>query len=324
MNQAELERELAERGPRSAYLLAGGEPLLRDDALAALRAAALGDGDPAFNLDRFDAVGLAAGPLIDALRTMPVFAERRLVVLALAEGRRAASSALEGAVADWVEGAAASAPPSVLAVVAGRVDRRARWVKAFGDAVVSCDAPTRTREVAAFVREEATRQGVELERGAAEALAERVGPQLQLLRMEIAKLALLAGPGEPVSRAHVGAATALSAEEPIWDLTDAIGEGRSADALRVLWRLLGAGAAPPLLLGALVSHFRRLLRTAAGQEVPGPPFARRKLGEQARRYGLARLRAALSALHETDLALKGAGALRADLALERLVIALAS
>jgi DNA polymerase III delta subunit len=117
--------------------------------------------------------------------------------------------------------------------------------------------------------------------------------------------------------------TALAAEEPIWDLTDAIGEGRTADALRVLARLLGAGEAPPLLLGALVSHFRRLLRVAAGADVGGPPFVKKKLASQAKRYGVARLRAALGALHETDLALKGAGALRPELALERVVIALA-
>ena len=50
---------------------------------------------------------------------------------------------------------------------------------------------------------------------------------------------------------------------------------------------------------------------------------RKKLASQAKRYGAARLRAALAALHETDLALKGAGALRPELALERVVIALA-
>jgi DNA polymerase III delta subunit len=58
--------------------------------------------------------------------------------------------------------------------------------------------------------------------------------------------------------------------------------------------------------------------------VAGPPFVRKKLASQAKRYGTARLRAALGALHETDLALKGAGALRPELALERVVIALAA
>jgi DNA polymerase III delta subunit len=79
-----------------------------------------------------------------------------------------------------------------------------------------------------------------------------------------------------------------------------------------------------MLLGALVSHFRRLLRTAVGEEIAAPPFVRKKLASQAKRYGAGRLRAALGALHETDLALKGAGALRPELALERVVIALAA
>ena len=324
MNLAELECELADRGARRAYLLAGDESLLRDDALAALRRAVLRDADPAFHLDRFDGA-VTPGELIDALHTLPVFSAHRLVVLVEPEGRRGSARALLDAVADWVGNRRdGTADASVLVVVAGRPDRRARWVKAFADAIVSCEAPTAARDIAAFARAEAARQQVALEHGVAEALAERIGPQLQLLRMEIAKLALLAGPGEAVSRAHVGAGTALAVAEPIWDLTDAIGEGRAADALRVLGRLLGAGEAPPVLLGALASHFRRLLRTASGAEVPGPPFVRKKLASQAKRYGVARLRAALGALHETDLALKGAGSLHPELALERLVIALAA
>jgi DNA polymerase-3 subunit delta len=322
VNTAELERELAARGPRRAYLLAGGESLLRDDALTALRRAALGDGDPTFNFDRLEGAGATAAALLDALQTLPVFSARRLVVLVEPESRRGGARPLVDALAQWV-GDPREGDTSVLVVIAARPDRRARWVRAFGDAVVACEAPGQAREIAAFVRAEAERQGIALARGAAEALAERIGPQLQMIRTELTKLALLAGPGEPVTAAQVGIGTAVSAEEPIWDLTDAIGEGRPADALRVLSRLIASGEAPPVLLGALVSHFRRLLRTAAGGDVAGPPFVRRKLASQAKRYGVARLRAALDALHETDLALKGAGALRPELALERVVISLA-
>jgi DNA polymerase-3 subunit delta len=323
MNLAELTRELAERGPRRAYLLAGAETLLRDDALAALRAAVLAGSDPAFGLDRLDG-SASPGELVDALNTLPVLAPRRMVLLVEPEARRGSAKALVETVADWVEAKRADPDPSVLVVVAANPDGRARWVKAFGPALVACDAPKQAREIAEFVRGEAARQEVALERGVAEALAERVGPQLQLLRMEIGKLALLAGPGQAVSRAHVGTGTAFAAEEPIWDLTDAIGEGRTADALGVLARLIGAGEPPPVLLGALVSHFRRLLRVAGGAEIAAPPFVKKKLASQAKRYGPARLRAALGALHETDLALKGAGALRPELALERVVLALAS
>src|SRR5262249_40824578 len=73
VNQAERERELAERGPRRAYLLAGSETLLRADALAVLRRSLIGDGDPTFLVDRFDG-NAAPGELSDALHTLPVIA----------------------------------------------------------------------------------------------------------------------------------------------------------------------------------------------------------------------------------------------------------
>jgi DNA polymerase-3 subunit delta len=114
------------------------------------------------------------------------------------------------------------------------------------------------------------------------------------------------------------------AEEPIWELTDAIGEGRPGDALAVLAKLLGGGAPAPVVLGSLASHFRKLARVRAGGAVAAAPFVRRKLESQSRRYPPGRLRGALGAIHETDEALKGSGGIPAELALERLVIGLAS
>ena len=322
MTPEELAAELTAGRLRPAYLLAGEEPLLREDALRALREAALAGAGDAFDFERIEAARVQAGALRDALRILPVVAPRRLVVLEEPDASRSGvGEALPELLGEQAEG---SRVTSVLVVLAAKPDRRARWVRAFADAVVECAAPRRTAEVAAFVRREAERQGVALERGAAELLAERAGPQLLWLRQEIAKLALLAGDGRAVTRAHVAAGTQDASETPIWDLTDAIGEGRAGDALGVLSRLLRAGAPPPVLLGSIVSHFRRLLRVAHGAEVSGPPFVQRKLAQQARRLGAARLRASLDAIHDTDLALKGEGGVSPELALERLVLALSS
>jgi DNA polymerase-3 subunit delta len=189
---------------------------------------------------------------------------------------------------------------------------------------VECEAPRAGRDVAAFVRREAKRQDVELARGAAEALAERIGPQLLLLRQEIAKAALFAGPGRPVTVAHVAETASDAAEEPIWSLTDAIGEGRAPDALALLSHMQAGGAAPPAVLGALASHFRKLARLRMGGRVAAAPFALRKLESQARRYAPIRLRACLRALQDADERLKGRGELPPELALERLVLTLAS
>jgi len=319
----ELALALERGAPRAVYLLAGPEALLRDDALALLRAKVLGEGSPDFNLDRLDGASASAADLLDAVRALPMLAPRRLVILRDPEAGRAGrglSDALAGCVEELL---GATDPGCVLAIAASQVDRRSRWVKAVGEAgLVHCEAPERRPELLAFLRREATRQGLALEPAAAELLAERIGPELLALRQELAKAALLAGPGQRVRREHVAAGSEDVAEEPIWDLTDAIGGGDAGAALALLAKLLRAGAVPPVLLGALASHFRRLLRIRSGEQIAGPPFLRRKLETQARRYSPARLQGAMRAIHDTDRALKGEGALAPELALERLVIGL--
>ena len=325
MTPDELREELASGPIRPAYLLLGEEALLRDDAVAALRDAVLSEGARDFNFDPLSGSGTTAARLRDAVATLPVMASHRLVWLRGLEDRRAAGRELCEALAELVptldgEGS------TVLVVTASKADRRQRWAKAFAEpcVLVACDPPKNRRALVAFVRGEAARQEVELAAGAAEALAERVGPQLLMLRQEIAKVALLAGPDAVVTRSHVAESTSDVAEEPIWELTDAIGEGRAAAALRVLDRLLGGGAAPPALLGSLANHFRKLLRVRSGQQPLGPPFVVKKLQSQAGRYTPGRLRKCLDAIHDVDQVLKGRGGLPPTLALERLVMGLSA
>ena len=228
MNLEQLREELSGGRLRGGYLLAGPEPLLRDDALAALRSAVLEGGPEDFNYDRLDAARTRPPALVDALRTLPVMATRRLVALRDADAGRGAKALLE-VLPDALEHTDPERG-SVLVVTATKADGRAKWVKAFGDAKVACEAPRQAREAAAFVLEEAERQGVALEKAAAALLADRIGPQLLMLRQEIAKTALLAGDGKKVTRAHVAAAALDVAEDAVWDLTDAIGEGRTEQA----------------------------------------------------------------------------------------------
>jgi DNA polymerase-3 subunit delta len=320
----ELRASLAAGEILPAYLIAGEEPLQREEALASLRASVLAGAPADFNLDRLDAVSTSAAELIDTLRTLPVMARRRLVELREPEAPRAAGRGIGEALPALIEELGRGSA-SVLVVIAAKVDRRTRWVRALGEAAtVHCDPPRGRREIAAFIRSEAKRQGVALAKGVPERLGERVGAQPLLLRQEIAKLSLLAGAQGEVTLEHVVAAAVDVAEEPVWDLTDAIGDGRGADALAMLARMARGGAAPPLVLGALASHFRRLLRLRGGGSLGVPPFVRQKLEAQAQRYTESRLVACLGAIHETDLALKGSSPLAPQLSLERLVIGLSA
>lgn len=322
MTPDELVAELGEGRVRGAYLVGGSEPLLRDEAIAALERGVLGDQLSDFNLDRFDGDATTTGALRDALRMLPVFAQRRLVLLREPSGGRGSWKAICEALPALVREQAES--PCVLVVIAGALDRRTAWVKAFGDALVTCEAPRNARELAAFVKADAKRMGVAIGGGVAEALAARVGSNLLGLRGELEKASLLAGPGAKVEVHHVTESVADLAEQPIWDLTDAIGEGRAEDALLVLAKALGAGAHPPMVLGTLASHFRKLLRVRSGSGVAAAPFVQRKLEAQARRYLPLRLYACVRAIHDTDEALKGQSTLPPQLLLERLVLGLSA
>lgn len=326
MTPSELAHELASGRVRPAYLIAGAEALLRDEALAAIRSAALGADGGDFDFERLAGDRTTPGQLYDSVRALPLLAKRRLVFLREPEARKggkgeALAEALDAAVRD-----VAKSDSCVLVVIAEQIDRRSRWVKAFAEpaALVACDPPKGAREALAFLRQEAKTQGVAVEAAALELLAEAIGPQLLALRQELVKAALFAGPGVKVTRAHVAETVCALAEEPVWDLTDAIGEGRTADALGLLGRMLAAGAPGPVLLGSLAGHFRKLARTRAGQPPAGHPFMVQKLEKQARRYTPARLVACLRAIHEVDEVLKGAGAIPAELALQRLVLGLAA
>ncbi len=323
MTPEALRAELAKGKLRPAYLLAGEQALLRDDAFAALRAAVLKDSPADFNLDRLDGSSCTPATLRDAVRMLPVLGARRLVCLREPEAGRAGAKALSEALAEIVPALPESA---VLVITATKVDKRSRWVRAFGEpaALVECEAPSGSAALIAFVTAEAARQGLTLASGVAELLVERVGPALLVLRHELEKAALLASPAQHLTRAHVEAGVVELAEEPVWDLTDAIGEGRARDALPLLARLLRAGTPAPVLLGTLAAHFRKLARLRNGGGIAAPPFVLRKLERQARRYPPARLLAALRAIQDADLALKGQGGLPPEITLERLVLGLAA
>jgi len=324
MTLDDLRAELEGGRVRGSYLVVGAEPLLRDDALEAIRIAVLADGPSDFDYERLDGEAVTGAALLDAVGTLPVLNPRRLVVLREPEAARAKARGLADALGEALV-AVKDSRDTVLVVLAEKVDGRSRWVKAFGSAaVVRCDPPRGGGALSEFIGAEASRQGVSLDRAAIALLAERTGPQLLMLRQEIAKAALFAGSGEKVKAKHVAESTSDVAEGPIWDLTDAIGEGRCGDALALLGKMLHSGSAPPAILGAFANHFRKLTSVRNGGAVTGPPFAIRKLEGQSRRFSPGRLLGCLAAIHKTDLALKGKGGIPEDLALGRLVIALAN
>jgi DNA polymerase-3 subunit delta len=312
-------------------LLVAAEASLRQRAREEIRAQVLAGASPAFDEDRFDlaASGADPGRVLSAARTLPVLAPRRLVLVRGLEDRRA-QRFLEELLPGYLE---SPVPSTCLLLEAERVDRRQRWVKRVAEVgqLRVLEAPRRPAELRDWIAEQLRARGKTPGSGAAVALFEAIGPELDRLGSEIDKLCLFAGERARITADDVARVTGQTRVLALYELTDAVGDGRRGDALRLLGRLLDQGEAPLALVAALASHLRRLLRAAqcrplsaraVQEQLAVHPFAAERLVEQLRRFDAPRLRGALGVLRGADEALKGAVPLASRTALEQAVLSI--
>ncbi|HXX32755.1 MAG TPA: DNA polymerase III subunit delta [Myxococcaceae bacterium] len=242
-------------------------------------------------------------------------------------------------------------PGHALVVAASDVDARhplLRLAQSQG-AVLERKLATRLRDLdlTSVAREFLQPHHKRLGPGAEEVLRERIGGNVRLLQSELEKLALHA-PGAVIQRTDVELLVAHTRDEEFLELSDALQKRDLATALKYVEDALGGGAPPLLLLGAIASVVRGLAEaherlSFLGRGVPPRSFedfkgrlfpaiereAREARGRvphpyaafvatlAAARYGRERLRAALLACAEADLALKSSGS--GKLVLERLL-----
>jgi DNA polymerase-3 subunit delta len=169
-------------------------------------------------------------------------------------------------------GLAADPPPDTLVLVlTGRPEREtlsSAWFKAFEKGGVVLQVwPVQIAALPRWIAERAARHGLQLDRGAAQLLAQRVEGNLLAAHQDIEKLALLREPG-PVDEDAVAAAVANSARYDVFQLGEAALSGDAARALRILEGLRGEGTEPPVVLWLLCRELRALAQARADGGVP--------------------------------------------------------
>lgn len=88
--------------------------------------------------------------------------------------------------------------------------------------------------------------------------------------------------------------------DTLHSLGDCILSGNGGEAIRLVDELISEGKDPRQLLRDLTMHFRSLMLSAAGATVAGDPEQVRRIQEQARQFGQARLIGAIEVLAQTD------------------------
>lgn len=304
------------------YYLHGAEDVLKEEAVRAILERALDPSLRDFNLDQRSAAQLDPESLFALCATLPMMAERRVVVLREVEGLKRKPK-VRAMLLQYLRKPSAE---TVLILVQGAGEEGEDPEIARAGCSVACN-PLSHERVLRWLQRRAETAGVRLAEDAAEHLVRSVGGGLGPLASELAKLAALPA-DEPLTVERIGELVGVRRGETQFDWRDALFDGRTAQAVQLIWPILeqpgGSGVKLVTLTGTTLigvgiarSHLDSNRRGRALDDAVFETIRRIRVfgllswGEEKGRWvrwaaswTAARVRAGLRAALEADVALK--------------------
>jgi len=309
-------------GPEPAYYLFGSEDVLKSGAISHLLEKVLDPGLRDFNLDQVQASRVEPDALADLCSTLPMMADRRVVVIHGVEAWKRKTRAKKAAVAYLSN----PAPETVLIMVQGSGEKNADKDLSGAAYAVDCRELTPDKTIR-WLKKEGDRQGVTFAPDAIDHLIAVVGGDLGALRSEVSKLAGLAPDGEATVE-QIGSMVGIRHGETVHDWRDAVLGGRPEKAVAMIETILqqsGMNGVRMVMslgtsligMGVARSHYdsgkrgRALVSAVVGSIKAARPFGLRSWGEEAATWAACvpdwpqpRIRAAIDAARSTDERLK--------------------
>jgi DNA polymerase-3 subunit delta len=311
------------------WLVTGEDASMVTEAVGKLLTELVGKAERSFVLEDFSGEELELGAVVDACRTPPFLADRRVVVVR--DAGRFTADQLQPLISYLDD----PMPTTKLVVASGGGQLPAKFVTAFkhSPAVTVIPTDVSSREAHGWVADRLAHGPVRLAPAAAAMVETHLGEDLNRLGSLLAVLETAYGHGARVGPEELAPYLGQPGSVPPWDLTDAIDRGDPDQALHLLHRLTDAGSRHPLVVLAILQrHFGNILRAqsplitseAQAAEALGiakgrSTFPARKALDAARRLGATGSGDAIIALADAELALKGKLDWDGELVLEVLV-----
>ena len=242
------------------YLVRGTDEYEKDEIVETFESAVEEELRP-FNVDRFDgmdAAKVSVGDLLGALKTLPMMAPKRLVVVRRAEvllkpplsetdkTQKLDLELLEKYLDD-------PAHTTILVFIAEGLNgnwRISKKLKATAT-VIECGKLENESDAGRWISRQVKAVGVAMEAEAVRELASRIGPDVRRLRGELDRLLLFTSGQERISVSDVREVAGAAVSLDNWAVANAIEKGQTATALRELALMFDGGAVPQMLLGQL-------------------------------------------------------------------------
>jgi len=313
MTSLEFETSLRKGTIPSLCYLYGEESFLVDRATRLLLERAVDPSLRDFNYNVFYGNESKGVDIADTAQTLPMFAERRAVLVKRAESLTAAACEV---LLPYILNPA----PSTCLIFSGtKIDQRKKFfaeLKKHGELVEF--KRLYDNKLSAFIQSESTVHGKPIEPAAADLLSFLIGNNLQELSSQIEKLVVYAGSRPRITLEDVRTVASSSKAFTVFELARYLCVRDLHNALKSLDTLFRNGEETPMMIGALSRHFRQLWRVREmldrkaakpdiGREVGINPYFLDDMIAQARNFGRGELRNIFIELYRCDLASKTGG-----------------
>ncbi|MBI5674674.1 MAG: DNA polymerase III subunit delta [Nitrospirae bacterium] len=309
MSNKALQKDLERGLPDPLYCFWSEESFFLEEALSKAVKTVIAGSPEEFNLDIFYPSS-APQEILDALITLPLMAQRRLVVI---KDYHQFSKPAVNALTPYFAKPYETVCLLILSQKKPKFPSDFRW-KIYPLSI-------REAELSAWLKMVSKEKGVQMTDDAIASLVEFSGHDIGSLLMEVEKLKLMDG---KIGSKEVASSISNMREYTAFDLTDAITAGQNTKAFRILKAVLSGNASQPtIILGALNWHYKQfyLLWRNKGKK----PIKMRENTYTALRKHLTSLNEEnfcyiFQCLHEADLGIKSSG--RPEIAMEALLIKL--
>jgi DNA polymerase-3 subunit delta len=313
MKPEDLERSVSKGEISPLYFIYGEEEFLADRAVNRLVEKLV---DPAFRDFNFTVLygkECKAEQILDNAMTLPMFAERRVILVKRAEELQAEQ--LEQLI-PYIK---APSPETCLVFHASKIDLRRKFFTELKKTDLLIEyKKLKDDQLAGFVRREAEVHGKRIDPAAADLLVYYCGNSLREIVAQVEKLATYVGKKGVIAVDDVKAIVSDTKTDTVFELANALGSRNLDKSARQLQILLRDADAPFMLVGALARHFRQLCmirelmdkkvsQDEISKQVKINPYFLKGMISQAQKFRMDEYRKIFLLLHETDLGLKSGG-----------------
>jgi DNA polymerase III subunit delta len=313
---------------KSVYFIYGDEELLVEDALKRLRRMVSAEADADFNIEVLDALEVGAERVIDSAETVPLMSSRRLVI---AREVDRLSKKEQDILSAYLERPNPATTLVLVTHIPGpgehrdskalkRIEASALFKKGRSAGEVmkfSIAGRGRQQKTEDWVRSQFEKRGKRIKPEALQMLTDRVGRELRDLEDAVERLSLFASDKDTIEVCDISEVVVSAAEQPIFELVDAVADRRRDLSLYLLNRLLRQGESPERIFSLLLRQFRLIARCKSlsaehdfgviASELGIPPFLVGKCIQQSKKYSSDRLRSSLGEFKRAQIEMHSSG-----------------